>query len=148
MNLSQWFHDQLQASAEGFAWAIEQVPAERRRLAPPHQLGDWPAARHVFHMLYYEQIMALPSMQQWLGGPLLAADDLGEEAAWEKGPDLETLVAEFRKVRAEQIALLPKFDEALWHAPRPAIWGTVTLRWVVTKTYQHTAEHTHDVFWR
>ncbi|MBM2847059.1 MAG: hypothetical protein HW418_1, partial [Anaerolineales bacterium] len=36
-------------------------------------------------------------------------------------------------------------DDALWEETRRAVWGPVTLRWVVTKTYQHTAEHTHDV---
>ena len=25
------------------------------------------------------------------------------------------------------------------------IWGPVTLSWVVSKTYQHTAEHTGDI---
>ena len=153
MNLSQWFHDQLQASAEGFAWAVDQVPAERRLLAPPGYLGDWSAARHVFHMLYYEQTIALPSMRQWLGDPPPPVDDLDEDGTWENGHELAELLAEFRKVRAEQITLLPEFDDVLWHAPRRAVWGTVTLRWVVTKTYQHTAEHTHDVlrlalFWR
>lgn len=29
MDLSQWFTDQLNAGAEGFIWAIEQVPPER-----------------------------------------------------------------------------------------------------------------------
>jgi hypothetical protein len=52
---------------------------------------------------------------------------------------------EFRKVRAEQIALLEKFDEAIWDTTCEAIWGPVTLLWVVSKTYQHTAEHTSDV---
>ena len=153
MDLSQWFSHQLQSSAEGFAWAVEQVPVERRLLAPPRQLGDWSAVRHVFHMLFYEQTIALPSMRQWLGGPRLLVDDLDEEAEWEKGHLLEKLVADFRQVRTEQIAWLPQFDAALWHAARRTVWGAVTLRWVVTKTYQHTAEHTHDVlrlalFWQ
>jgi len=40
MNLAQWFHDQLKASADGFVWAVQQVPAERRFIAPPAPLGD------------------------------------------------------------------------------------------------------------
>ncbi len=51
----------------------------------------------------------------------------------------------FRQVRAEQIALLPRVDRSAWEEPRDALWGAVTLRWVLTKTFQHTCEHTHDV---
>jgi hypothetical protein len=72
----------------------------------------------------------------------------GDEASASAGDDdLASILARFQKVRAEQIALLPQFSEAAWNERRdtPGVWGPVTLRWVVTKTYQHTAEHTHDV---
>ena len=145
MNLSQWFHTQLQASADGLVWAVEQVPVERQHARPPAPLGEWSAARHAFHMLYYEQTIALPSMGQWLGEPRPPVAGRKEDTAWDGGRDLGGLLAEFREVRASQIALLSKFDASLWDEPREAIWGSVPLRWVVTKTYQHTAEHTHDV---
>jgi hypothetical protein len=154
MNLNQWFHDQLQASGDGFAWGAEQVLSERRDLLPPVQLGEWTAARHVFHMLFYEQTIALPSMQQWLGGPLPPNADADEDLAW-SGEDQEMgrLLGRFKQVRSEQIALLPKFEAADWETSRETVWGPRPLRWVVSKTYQHTAEHTHDVmrlalFWR
>src|SRR5260370_24661910 len=146
MNLSQWFHDQLKASGDGFVWAVQQVPAERRFIAPPTPLGEWNAARHVFHMLYYEQKIALPSMRQWLGEPFkLTEEEYNEDDTWGDGQDLETILAQFQEVRATQIALLLKFNEALWEEKREAVWGDVSLRWVVTKTFQHTAEHIHDV---
>jgi len=144
MNLTAWFQAQLQASGEGFVWGAEQVPAGRRTMRPRAGLGEWTAARHVFHMLDYEQTIVLPSMQQWLGGPLPV--DPGEEIAWNQADqDMDRLLARFKQVRAEQIALLPKFAEADWQATREAVWGTRTLLWVVSKTYQHTAEHTHNV---
>jgi hypothetical protein len=146
MNMTEWFQVQLQASGEGFVWGAEQVPGERRAMQPPAGLGEWTAARHVFHMLNYEQTIALPSMQQWLGGPIPAGADADEDIAWNhESQDMDLLLARFRQVRAEQIALLPKFEEADWQATREAVWGPVTLLWVVSKTYQHTAEHTHDV---
>ena len=146
MNLSQWFHDQLQVSADGFVWAVQQVPAERRFLAPPVPLGEWSAARHVFHLLSYEQKIALPSMRQWLLEPFqLIEEEYDEDAAWGDGLDLEIMLAHFQEVRATQIALLLKFKEALWEEKREAVWGDVSLRWVVSKTFQHTAEHLHDV---
>jgi hypothetical protein len=152
MNTTQWFQFQLQASGEGFVWGVEQVPSERRALLPPARFGEWTAARHVFHMLFYEQTIALPSMQQWLGGPLPV--DLDEDVAWTgENQDTDRLLARFKQVRAEQIALLPRFEAADWQSTREAVWGPRSLLWVVSKTYQHTAEHTHDVmrlalFWQ
>lgn len=146
MNLSHWFHDQLQASAEGFAWGAEQVPNARRDLQPPAGLGEWTAARHIFHLWFYEETIALPSMRQWLGDSFPAAEIPDEDVVWSESHEgIESLLTKFKKVRAEQIALLPKFDEATWNSTREAVWGPVTLLWVVSKTYQHTAEHTNDV---
>ena len=109
MNLSQWFRDQLKASADGFVWAVQQVPAERRFIAPPAPLGEWNAARHVFHLLYYERKIALPSMRQWLGEPFkLTEEEYNEDADWGDGQDLETMLAQFQEVRATQIALLQR----------------------------------------
>ncbi|HEY3288906.1 MAG TPA: DinB family protein [Anaerolineae bacterium] len=146
MNLSDWFRDQLQASADGFVWGVEQVPDSRRNIQPPAGLGEWPAARHLFHMLYYEQTLALPSMRQWLGDARPSTDGLDEPAAWTKAKaNGEDHLAGFIAVRAEQLALLPKFNDLAWRTERETIWGPQTLLWVVGKTYQHTTEHISDV---
>lgn len=148
MNLSEWFCYQLQASGDGFIWAIEQLPEERRYLAPPRHPEDWLAARHAFHMFYYDQHFSLASIRQWLGGPCPSVDDLHEDDDWAAGlgNDTSRVLEQFRAVRAEQIALLSQFDDQRWHEARETeFWGTVPLQWVVTKTYQHTAEHIHDV---
>lgn len=145
MYLSDWFQHQLEASAEGFIWAVRQVPKDRQFVRPPLPLGEWPAARHALHLLYYERHVALPSMRQWLGGTGPARPSLSEEAAWRGSTDLDKLLENFREVRREQIELLARYDDSAWDEVRDALWGPVALRWVVTKTYQHTAEHTHDV---
>ena len=145
MNLSKWFHDQLQASADGFVWGAQQVPNARRNIRPPEALGEWTATRHIFHMVFYEQNIALPSMHQWLGKPL-PVEGVEEDIAWGEGSDnIESLLAEFKKVRDEQIHLLAKFDDQAWNSTCETVWGPVTLSWVVSKTYQHTAEHTSDI---
>lgn len=145
-NLSQWFHEQLQASANGFVWGTEQVPEAHRYVQPPKGLGEWTVARHVFHLWYYEQIVALPSMQQWLDGSMPFLDDADEDLAWSQTQErVEDLLEKFRIVRMEQILLLSKFDEAAWNRTCDAVWGPVTLLWVISKTYQHTAEHISDV---
>jgi hypothetical protein len=97
-------------------------------------------------MVFYEQTIALPSMHQWLSAECPSIDDLDEDAAWVARQDnVDSLLAQFRNVRSEQLALLPQFNNSLWEETREAVWGPVTLRWVVSKTYQHTAEHTNDV---
>lgn len=146
-DLTQWFSEHLKSSAEEFVWAVEQVPVERRTIAPPESLGEWSAARHVFHMLAYEQYIALPTMRIWLGDPFPSIDDLDEDALWQQnaGRDLPALLEQFRAGRAAQIELLTRLSDAAWEETRDTIWGQKTLRWVVTKTFQHTAGHTHDV---
>jgi hypothetical protein len=146
MNFSEWFQEQLQVGADGFVWSTEQVHEARRYVQPPKGLGEWSVARHVFHMLYYEQTIALPSMQQWLGGIIPVIEDSDEDVAWTgTKQSIENLLIKFTNVRAEQISLLPQFEEAAWNETRQAVWGPVTLLWVVSKTFQHTAEHTNDV---
>jgi hypothetical protein len=146
MNLSQWFYDQLQASARGFIWGTQRVPPERRFLQPPEGLGEWSAARHIFHMVFYEQKYALPGMKQWLGEQRPSLEGVSEDVAWAEGKDnVEVLIAEFKQVRNDQVALLPMLDDSAWNMSCETNWGLKTLAWVVSKTYQHTAEHTSDI---
>lgn len=145
MELSQWFDYQLRSTLDGFIWAVQQLPGERLSEIPPTPLGEWSAIQHVFHMLDYEKRLALPTMYQWLGEtPLSSSED--EEHTEHGLPAIEEMLAEFRQVRAAEISLLPKFKPADWNLiQNTAVWGEVSLYWLVCKTYQHTAEHTYDV---
>lgn len=148
MNNSQWFKKHLEASANGFIWAVRQVPAERLYLRPPAVLGEWSAARHVFHLFFYERTFALPSMRQWLGGPGLSRQELmklDEDAAWNSGHEFDTLQRQFQEGRQAQIALLSELSEEAWDERLLTVWGPMTLHWVVSKTYQHTMDHTNTV---
>lgn len=145
MELEKWFDYQLRSTLDGFVWAIEQIPEERRYSLPPAPLGDWFAAQHVFHMLYYEGKLALPSMRQWLGMPAPVREKASEEL-WRRPPAMEQMIDQFRAIRLEEIGLLPSFEPSAWESTRTTtFWGEVRLRWLVGKTYQHTLEHTHDL---
>ena len=106
-----WFRYQLKASADGFAWAFEQLPqAWHYRLPPsPNYMGTWPPIRHVWHVMGYERDHVIPSMQQWLGGAMpedkpLQDDDPAFEAACQRG--LASVIATFLSIRQQQIDIL------------------------------------------
>ncbi len=150
MQLSEWFHLQLQASAESLLWSVDQIPQERLYLAP--RADHWPIARLIYHLVCYEQRIAIPSMLQWAGGPKPVVgtqeeDGAQEESDWNggQGHEVSALLANFRAGRARQLALCLQFDERDWYELRDTIWGYRSLKWVVTKTYQHTLEHTDEV---
>jgi hypothetical protein len=149
MNESAFFAEQLRATTNQMLWAAEQVPEERRYMRPPFRNAEWCAAREVFHLALYEQSVALPSMRLWLGGPVINDSAfLHEDVHWTaEGQHMaySTLLQRFSDVREEQIALLPALA-GLWDETRDTVWKIsdlppITLRWVVMKTLQHTAEH-------
>lgn len=152
-SLSAWFYQQIQTSTEGFLWAVELIPQERHYLPP--RPDRWPVARIVYHMLCYDRYIGLPALRQWAGGELSTAGLTGsiegdaalEEANWQQGEghEVQAMLADFRELRAEQLSLLQQFPESVWSEERDALWGPVTLKWVATKTYQHTLEHTDEI---
>lgn len=145
MELSQWFDYQLRSTLDGFIWAVRQVPQERLYTLPPTSLGEWSAAQHVFHLLDYEERLALPSMSQWLGVPPAIPEE-GDHSIEKAPPQVEEKLARFERVRQAEISLLSKFDHDAWGTVmRTTFWGDVSLFWLVCKTYQHTVEHTHNV---
>lgn len=142
----QWFQYQLRASADGVIWGISQLNPSLLDKVPvePEYLGTWPPLRHVWHVTEYERCLAIPSMKQWLGGPLPAEDAWQDsDDAWAAVQDknLATLSAAFLQVRQQQIDLLVQLANVDWQAPRETGWGDWPLSMVVTKTFQHTYEH-------
>lgn len=145
MELAKWFDYQLRSTLDGFLWAVDQLPKERWYTRPPTPLGEWSAAQHTFHLLDYEERLAVPTMYQWLGVPPVLPEEF-EDRAEKKQLPIEELLSQFEKIRQLEIDLLPKFDDAAWNSIRKTtFWGDVSLYWLVCKTYQHTAEHTHNV---
>ena len=152
MDEMAWLSDELGRSAAGYDWAVRQVPMDRLALTPPSGLGEWSTLRHLFHLVWYEREIALPNMRLWLGGPPFNGEGLDEEAAWvadRASIELEPWLHLFVIGRDEQRALLARIGPAAWTTRRIIDWGgvpiPVPLRWIVAKTYQHTAEHTNDV---
>jgi hypothetical protein len=141
-----WFRYQLKASADGFEWALSQIPpAYRENLPPdPGYLGTWSPTRHVWHVTEYERCLAIPSMLLFLDGEIPPEEPWpDDDDAWAKvqGCAPEELISNFRRVRQQQIELLDPLTTVDWNALRETLWGLKPLSMVVTKTFQHTYEH-------
>jgi hypothetical protein len=142
---AEWFGSHLASTTDSFVWSARQVPEERLYAPPPRLLGEWSAARHAFHLLHYEREVALPALKLWVGEPYPSFENFDEDAAWGDGREIEGVLAEFRAVRSEQLALLAQLDSDLWQEPRDTPWGDRTLYWVTSKTYQHGIEHQNQI---
>ncbi|HEY0071145.1 MAG TPA: DinB family protein [Chloroflexia bacterium] len=142
---SDFFTKQVEANTEAIAWAVGQVGPERFPATPPELLGEWPAARHLFHLLYYEREVALPSLSLWFGAPYPDFEGYNESAAWANAPQEDIVLAEIQALRARQLALVAGADDILWAEARRTPWGERTLYWVTSKTLQHALEHTNNI---
>jgi hypothetical protein len=143
---TSWFRAQLQASADGLAWGVEQLHPEYHFALPPEPdyLGTWEPARHLWHITEYERCLVIPTMRQWLGGPLPPEDAWpDDDASWAlaRAQPIEHHLAAFRAVRQEQLQLLHALAAVDWTPPHLTLWGDKPLAWIVTKTFQHTYEH-------
>lgn len=150
MSEAEWFRAQLLTGLDLFERAIEQVPESRRCDLPPDgageaALGDRTAAHHVFHLLFQERTGSLPLLAWWAGGPQAGYRGPTEEDAWSEDATVEQLLAELRALRREQADLVAAIEPSGWDEVRSTPWGDATLRWIMTRTLQHTHEHTHDV---
>jgi hypothetical protein len=146
----EWFRLQLQTTAEGIIWAIRQLEPDLHLHLPPDPgyMGSWPAARHLWHVARYERLFALPAMKVWLGEPLAHVDMWRvEDRDWaiEQTRGTEAFIEDLRIIRAEQIALLNQFSDSDWERIEQTYWGERPLSMVLTKTYQHTLEHTDAI---
>ncbi|NTU81332.1 MAG: hypothetical protein HGA45_18470, partial [Chloroflexales bacterium] len=123
-----WFRYQLQASADGFAWAVEQLNPEYLFDLPPDPsyLGTWEPARHVWHVAEYERCLVIPTMRQWLGGELPPENAWpDDDASWalaQKQP-IRHFLDTFRAIRQVQLQLLEQIAAVDWTAPRATLWG-------------------------
>ena len=150
MSNPTWFKTQLQNSLDLFVYAVEQIPEERLGVEAP--LDAWPVHRQVYHLYTYEKI-ALPIKKQWLANaaPITAEDEVIMRHMWaEQGrhwykKEMTHWLSELQTIRKETIQLVKRFPDEAWDESKQTIWGEKNLRWVYTKTVQHTLEHTNSV---
>lgn len=153
MGVSDFFAGQLRVTADQLIWAAGQIPDTRRYVALD---GHWSAAQILFHVTNYERLAVLPSVRRWDGGPEVDDSRLDQELEdWERigrRTAWDDLIRAFEVGRTEQIALISGMGEAdaRWDESRMTPWTLdgappITLRWLVTKTLQHTFEHSDEL---
>lgn len=142
---AEWFENAINMSTESLKWGMDTIPEERRNITPPAKLGEWTALRQVFHLLYYEREVALPSIRLWLGGAYPTFEGYDEGMAWDTRDAKQDPLKALAVVRNEIVAGLFGAEESAWEQARSTPWGEKTLYWVASKTYQHSIEHLSGV---
>lgn len=152
MSTKDFLAKQLIETAQVIEWALTLFPKERLTEKPPHGIhsndpewfGQWSALRLLFHLVYYEETIALPSLRHWLGDPKPSyPDNSVEDDEWEKGNDLTNLLLRFQDVRREQVGVINKIDDKHWNEEKIRFYshGMVSAAWFVAKTIQHSFSH-------
>ncbi|MDQ7026196.1 MAG: hypothetical protein Q9P01_13815 [Anaerolineae bacterium] len=154
-NNVQWFKAQHQNSLDMFVWAVQQIPEERLKLAPPAGawFEAWSVHQQIHHLYLYEKLI-LPFKRQWLpnASPTSQEDIVmlrhlwsEQERHWYK-KEASHWLNEWCTLRKESIQLLKKYDESAWcETKETTFWGVKSLFWMYSKTLQHTLEHTDSV---
>jgi hypothetical protein len=161
--LSSW----LEQTERIIGWAISNVPSDRLFEIPPHSrhphadkgfktyFGDWPALRHLYHLVFYEEAYSIPTMQYWTGGPHPTVDMIFpkselEEVGWEKqvisAIAVEPLLEGLHHLREVQLEIIQAIKEEDWQTEKAITsLGSVSAEFVVTKTIQHNLEHANEI---
>ncbi len=147
---------QLDQTGQIIEWAISLFSEERLSEEPSHRthpnapegiesfFGKWSALRVLFHLLYYEETIVLPSLKHWVGEPVpIYPKSSEEEQEWKKCDNKTKLLDRFREVRKRQLEIINRIDPIDWDNDKLVYHGhgKVSAYWFVSKTIQHTFAH-------
>ncbi len=156
MNSKSFLAEQLNHTRRIIEWTLTLFPEERLWEEPNHELqdnapegidsffGKWSALRVLFHLLYYEETIALPSLKYWIGGPLPSYPKSSEEEEmWMLCTSKTELIDRFRKIREKQLDTIKSINPDEWDSEKLEYYGHghVSAYWFVAKTIQHTFSH-------
>lgn len=139
--------DALKAQPDEAQRAIQgKSPEDLRR---PSSDGGWGAIEHLAHLRDWEEV-ALARVRAVLGQdrPELPAydDDLWPIERDYSNRNGERMVSEFTQMRGEIIDALEGADAETWERTGiHGVAGQVTLRWLLTRQYDHAADHIRQV---
>lgn len=163
MGSKDFLAKQLEETAKIIEWAIKLVPENWLLEIAPHKdhpkalegmkryFGLWSAYRLLFHLTFYEENYALPTMKHYLGGshpdvdiifPRMEMEEKEFEKEVKKGINLLLLIKRYHSIRKEQIEVLNKIKDEDWTEDKVKTgFGRVSAEFTASKTIQHTLEH-------
>ena len=152
----------LAQGARDVTWALCSLPRERWAVEPPGSPGQWPALRHVRHLMLDETNLTLPAVRCVLGElPLESLPPRAErqraDAAWDAAEALasaEALVRNLGEVRFELLQRLEAAPDVDWERPLPSplalAFGShsqpARLEKLLLRAYAHQLEHLSAVW--
>lgn len=163
-----FFIDQLRSTTDALEWSFfldesknTEIPpfdSFSKRLFPENEpfgryYGTWSRTKLLFHLVHYEEHIALPSMKVWIGGEPPKEEDIPkEEDFWTDESHHTNLIQKLKKFRKEQVEVIKQLNDEQWDETKSTIWGERSIEWIVSKTIQHSFEHgnkmmRHGLFW-
>jgi hypothetical protein len=118
-------------------------------LRRPASDGGWGAIEHLAHLRDWEEV-ALDRVRAVLGQdrPELPAfdDDLWPIERDYSNRNAERMAAEFAQMRGDLVAAVERAPAAAWEREGiHGVAGPITLRWLLTRQYDHAADHIRQV---
>jgi hypothetical protein len=145
----------LAEGAREVTWALCSLPRERWAAMPPTRVGDWPALRHVRHLVLSGRHITLPRVEYALtggtGDPVSTIALEQADAAWDSdvATDMaDELLADLASVRFELLQRLEVLADDAWTPFGPASIDTPPrLTELLLRMRQHELEHLTSL-WR
>ncbi|MHA1983799.1 MAG: DinB family protein [Candidatus Hodarchaeales archaeon] len=165
MNSMDFFIDQLENTKELIVHGILIMPKERHAQELPHFThpniekaswiisfhGRWPPLRVVHHLVYYEEMIALPEMEKFHKNIEINYNwekhNINEKNDWKQSQNTDALLDRFTNVREKQRAFLKSIDdEMLNNVKNITCWGKNYFNFIINKTLQHTLSHGANLY--
>ncbi len=145
----------LAEGAREVSWALCSLPRERWTMTPPARLGEWPALRHVRHLVLSARHITLPRVEYALTGekrdPVSTVALEQADAAWDSDVASDTadeLLADLAGVRFELLQRLEVAPDDVWESLSPArLDAQPRLTELLLRMRQHEFDHLASL-WR
>src|SRR5437588_8317863 len=145
----------LAEGAREVTWALCSLPRERWAVAPPAQLGEWPALRHVQHLAVRESHVTLAVVRHAVDETESQPSTLEldqADAVWDAAEafdSAESIIRSLGETRFELLQRLEAAPDAAWERPLPEAAAAeasndsqpIQLDWLLLHARQHELEH-------
>ena len=126
-----------------FEHALASFPLDLRATQPRD--GEWSAAEVLAHITTVERERYLPQLRAAAAGETLSMTPApGMQPA--ASPPFDDLLAEYRAIRAEEIAILEALPRDAWASTTLDHWtfGVIDVHWLARRMQQHTLDGTQQ----